>query len=84
MGYQGRSPWLVGPAMRRPSLLISAGEELFASFFSRQEQQRLSRLFRWERRGTSKFTADFRQCLSTTQALVTTWDSLISATTYRF
>jgi phosphoglycerate dehydrogenase-like enzyme len=61
--------------MRRPSLLISAGEELFASFFSRQEQQRLSRLFRWERRGTSKFTADFRQCLSTTQALVTTWDS---------
>jgi phosphoglycerate dehydrogenase-like enzyme len=61
--------------MRRPSLLISAGEELFASFFSRQEIQRLSRLFRWERQGTSNFDADFRQCLSTTQALVTTWDS---------
>ena len=61
--------------MRRPSLLISAGEELFASFFSRQEQQRLCRLFRWERQGTSKFTADFRQCLSTTPALVTSWDS---------
>jgi phosphoglycerate dehydrogenase-like enzyme len=61
--------------MPRPSLLISAGEELFASFFSRVEQRRLSRLFRWERQETSKFTADFRQRLSTTQALVTTWDS---------
>ena len=61
--------------MRRSSLLISAGEELFASFFPRQEQQRLSHLFRWERQGTSKLTADFRQSLSTAQALVTTWDS---------
>src|SRR4249919_3644414 len=61
--------------MARPSLLISAGEELFASFFSRDEQQRLGRLFRWERRGSRKFSADFRQCLSTTEALVTTWDS---------
>jgi len=61
--------------MRRPSLLISAGEELFGSFFSREEVQRLSRLFRWKRLGTSKFTADFRRCLSTTEALVTTWDS---------
>src|ERR1017187_2112548 len=61
--------------MRRPSLLISAGKELFASFFSRQEQQRLSRLFRWERHETSKLTADFRRRLSTTEALVTTWDS---------
>ena len=61
--------------MARPSLLISAGEELFASFFSRKEQQRLSRLFRWERQGTSKLTADFRKRLSTAEALVTTWDS---------
>jgi phosphoglycerate dehydrogenase-like enzyme len=61
--------------MSRPSLLISAGEELFASFFSRDEQQRLSRLFRWERQVTSKFTADLRRRLSTTEALVTTWDS---------
>jgi phosphoglycerate dehydrogenase-like enzyme len=59
--------------MSRPSLLISAGEDLFASFFSSQE--RLSRLFRWERQGTSKFTADFKQRLSTTQAMITTWDS---------
>jgi len=61
--------------MRRPSLLISAGEELFASFFSRQVEQRLSRLFQWERQGSGKFTEDFRKCLSTAQALVTTWDS---------
>jgi phosphoglycerate dehydrogenase-like enzyme len=61
--------------MPRPSLLISAGEELFASFFSRQAQQRLAHLFRWERQGTRKFTADFRERLSTAQALVTTWDS---------
>jgi len=61
--------------MSRPSLLISAGEELFASFFSRVEQQRLSRLFRWERYATSKFTADLRRRLSTIEALVTTWDS---------
>jgi len=61
--------------MSRPSLLISAGEELFASFFSRDEQQRLRRLFRWERQVTSKFTADLRRRLSTIEALVTTWDS---------
>jgi phosphoglycerate dehydrogenase-like enzyme len=61
--------------MRRPSLLISAGEELFASFFSQQEQQCLSRLFQWERQASGKFTANFRHRLSTTQALVTTWDS---------
>jgi len=61
--------------MQRPSLLISAGDELFASFFSRSEQQNLSRRFQWERQGTSKLTADFRQCLKTAQALVTSWDS---------
>jgi phosphoglycerate dehydrogenase-like enzyme len=61
--------------MPRPSLLISSGEELFASFFSRPEQQRMGRLFRWDRQGASKFTADFKQHLHTAQALVTTWDS---------
>lgn len=61
--------------MRRASLLISAGEELFASFFPREEQQRLTRLFRWERQGTGKSTADFRHALSGAEGLVTTWDS---------
>jgi len=61
--------------MRRPSLLISAGEVLFASFFPHEEQQRLSRRFRWERHGTAKLTPDFMRRLSTAEALVTTWDS---------
>jgi phosphoglycerate dehydrogenase-like enzyme len=61
--------------MPRPSLLISAGEELFASFFPKEEQRRLSRLFRWERQGTRKLTTDFTRRLGTTEALVTTWDS---------
>jgi phosphoglycerate dehydrogenase-like enzyme len=65
---------ILRPAMR-PSLVISAGEELFASFFPRQEEQRLSRLFRWKRQQTRKPSADFRQSLSTAQALLTTWDS---------
>ena len=66
---------ILGPTPR-PSLLISAGEELFASFFSRVEQRRLSLSFRRERQETSEFTADFRQRFSTTQALVTTWDTI--------
>jgi phosphoglycerate dehydrogenase-like enzyme len=61
--------------MSRPSLLISAGEELFASFFSPEEQERLSRRFRWKLQSSTKLTEDFRQHLATTEALVTTWDS---------
>jgi phosphoglycerate dehydrogenase-like enzyme len=62
-------------AMPRPSLLISAGEELFASFFSPEEQKRLSRCFRWQLQKSTKLTEEFRQRLATTEALVTTWDS---------
>jgi phosphoglycerate dehydrogenase-like enzyme len=61
--------------MRRPTLLVSAGEALFASFFSPQQQQRLSLRFRWQRLETRKLTADFKQELGATEALVTTWDS---------
>ena len=60
--------------MRRPSLVISAGDELFSSFFS-QQQQRLDRRFQWQRHGTKTLTADFRRSLATAEALVTTWDS---------
>jgi phosphoglycerate dehydrogenase-like enzyme len=35
----------------------------------------MSRRFRWEREESAKLTADFRQRLSTAEALVTTWDS---------
>jgi phosphoglycerate dehydrogenase-like enzyme len=61
--------------MPRPSLLISAGQELFASFFSPEEQKRLSRRFRWELQESTELTEDFRQRLATTEGLVTTWDS---------
>jgi phosphoglycerate dehydrogenase-like enzyme len=61
--------------MRRPSLLISAGDELFASFFSSRQQQRLAGRFHWQRHRKKTLTADFRQCLATADALVTTWDS---------
>jgi len=61
--------------MRHPSLLISAGEELFASFFSPQQQQLLRRRFRWQRHGASQLTVDFKQSLGAAEALITTWDS---------
>jgi phosphoglycerate dehydrogenase-like enzyme len=61
--------------MRPPSLLISAGEALFSSFFSPREQRRLGHTFRWERHGARTITADFRQALRSADALVTTWDS---------
>lgn len=61
--------------MRRPSLLISAGDELFASFFSSRQQRRLGSGFLWQRHGTKTLTADFWRCLATAEALVTTWDS---------
>ena len=60
--------------MPRPSLVVCAGEELFASFFSAPLQRRLSRLFRWERVGTGKFVG-LKQRLATAEALITTWDS---------
>jgi len=61
--------------MRRPSLVVSAGEELFASFFSSRQQQILGDRFHWRRYGSTKLTPDFRQSLATAEALVTTWDS---------
>lgn len=61
--------------MPRPSLVISAGDELFASFFSSRQRQRLARRFHWQRRAAKTLTADFRRSLATAEALVTTWDS---------
>ena len=60
--------------MSRPFLLISAGDELFASFFLRQES-RLGRLFRWKRLATPTLDAEFQKDLSNAEALLTTWDS---------
>jgi phosphoglycerate dehydrogenase-like enzyme len=61
--------------MRRPTLIVSAGKPLFASFFSPQHQLRLNLLFRWQRVEAVKLTADFKQRLGAAEALVTTWDS---------
>ena len=61
--------------MRRPVLLISAGEELFASFFSTQRQRALGRLFQWKRLSATTLTADFKRNLAKAEALITTWDS---------
>jgi phosphoglycerate dehydrogenase-like enzyme len=61
--------------MRRPCLLISSGEELFASFFSRPQQDRMTRMFHWQRQGSSRITADLKKALASAEALITTWDS---------
>lgn len=61
--------------MARPRLLISAPQELFASFFSARERQRLDRMFVWERIGGRKISAEFRRHMLTAEAIVTTWDS---------
>jgi len=61
--------------MARPRLLISAPEELFASFFSVRERERLDRRFAWERLGDREISAKFCRHLSTAEAMITTWDS---------
>ena len=61
--------------MRRPALLISAGGELFESFFSPDQQRHLSRRFQWRREGSRKLGAAFREELGAADALITTWDS---------
>lgn len=61
--------------MRRPALLISAGKELFASFFSPAQVKKLGRHFRWERDPSRQLSPAFRRKLSQVQALITTWDS---------
>src|SRR2546421_10923695 len=59
----------------RPRLLISAGRELFASFFSSPQEARLSRLCSWERDGARSAGVKFNRRLANVDALVTTWDS---------
>jgi phosphoglycerate dehydrogenase-like enzyme len=60
--------------MARPFLLISAGDELFASFFPRQ-QSRLGRRFLWERLASPILDPKFTETLTKADALITTWDS---------
>jgi len=59
----------------RPRLLVSAGPDLFASFFPPAHEARLGRLFSWERIGTRTTDMAFTRKLATADGLVTTWDS---------
>jgi phosphoglycerate dehydrogenase-like enzyme len=59
----------------RPRLLVSAGPDLFASFFPPAHEARLGRLFSWERVGARTTNMAFTRKLATADGLVTTWDS---------
>lgn len=59
----------------RPRLLVSAGRELFGSFFSPAQENQLGRLFEWERDGSRNLSVAFKRKLEHADALVTTWDS---------
>ena len=59
----------------RPRLLVSAGPDLFASFFPPAHEARLDSLFTWERIGTRTTDMAFTRKLPTADGLVTTWDS---------
>ena len=61
--------------MGRPHLLISAGSELFDSFFSARQQRRLSRLFLWECVEDRDLSPTFKASLRRVDGLVTTWDT---------
>jgi len=61
--------------MERANLIVCAGQALFDSFFSTQQQRRLSRRFRWSQNAARTVTPALRQKLNTAEALVTTWDS---------
>jgi phosphoglycerate dehydrogenase-like enzyme len=59
----------------RPRLLVSAGRTLFASFFSREQQERMSRKFDWVRTGARSCNTPFLRQLANVDCLITTWDS---------
>lgn len=61
--------------MPRRLVVISAGKELFNSFFRlRQTRQKLAD-FRWKRVDGSTVSNELRASLATAEALITTWDS---------
>src|SRR6266849_2970680 len=66
---------MVNCSPMRPRLLVSAGRDLFASFFPPAHETRLSRLFAWERIGARTINMAFTRELAITDSLLTTWDS---------
>ena len=61
--------------MPRPTVIVSAGKTLFASFFPTKQQRRMRGLFRWQLIEATTLTADFKRRLSDAEALITTWDT---------
>jgi len=59
----------------KPTALVATNAALFDSFFDAARTETLSKLTRWERRPDRKITASYRKALSTTEVLITTWDS---------
>ena len=66
---------MVNCCSMQPRLLVSAGRELFRSFFSPEQEQQLGRLFEWQRDGSRNASVAFKRKLEHADALVTTWDS---------
>jgi phosphoglycerate dehydrogenase-like enzyme len=61
--------------MPRRLVVISAGKELFNSFFSLRETRQKLADFRWKRVDGSTVSNELRTSLATAEALITTWDS---------
>jgi phosphoglycerate dehydrogenase-like enzyme len=59
----------------RPRILVSAGQDLFASFFHAKHRARLSRSFSWTLTESAKFNPQFKREVAAADGLVTTWDS---------
>src|SRR6266704_1006349 len=59
----------------RPKLLVSAGQDLFTSFFPPAYEARLSRWFNWERISARTANMAFTRKLAMADGLLTTWDS---------
>ena len=59
----------------RPRIVVLSGGPLFASFFDRHRQRRLSRSFAWARSAAREGSPALRSRLAGADALVTTWDS---------
>lgn len=66
---------MVNCSPMRPRLLVSAGRDLFASFFPPAHEARFSHSFIWERIGARTTNLAFTRNLATAEGLVTTWDS---------
>jgi phosphoglycerate dehydrogenase-like enzyme len=58
-----------------PNVLVSAGRLLFESFFSSDQQKRLTFVCNWQRDSARTTTVGFRRKLTSVDALITTWDS---------